>query len=359
METLHEAIVRILSEAGREGLPVAEITRLVRERDLYRTRAGTPPAHQQIHARISNYSSLFEQVPGSKPMRIRLKSSRNASTGVQDQRQQKQTVRIPLGQSQKDWFWEGNIQAQLARYLQKSGWEIREFADTAARAQGADLFAVRDGQALVIETKGYPSDRYASGPRAGERKPTHPTLQARHWFAGALLSVLLAQVKRPGARVAIGLPDFPRYRSLLVTMKRSLRHMGIGVYLIDRHGEVHVELEPGEDSRSAEAYERKLAELLVALRRLLEGLYGPRLRGVFAYGSQVRGEQQVGSDVDIIVVLDSVEDYGVEIDRSGEIVADLSLQFGVSISRVFVSEKEWAEATSAFVFTAREEAVAI
>lgn len=81
--------------------------------------------------------------------------------------------------------------------------------------------------------------------------------------------------------------------------------------------------------------------LLTELRSGLEKLYGDRLRGLYLYGSYARREQQWDSDVDVLIVLDRIDSYGAEIDASGEIVARTSVDYGVSVSVVFVSEAVW------------------
>ncbi|KPK75149.1 MAG: hypothetical protein AMS25_18525 [Gemmatimonas sp. SM23_52] len=86
-------------------------------------------------------------------------------------------------------------------------------------------------------------------------------------------------------------------------------------------------------------------------------IYGDRLKGVYVYGSYARGEGGAESDLDIVVVLDDVDHYAAEVDRTGELISKLSLGFGVAISRVFVSQRDWASGTSAFLANAREEAV--
>ena len=90
----------------------------------------------------------------------------------------------------------------------------------------------------------------------------------------------------------------------------------------------------------------------------LEHINGPRLRGLYHFGTHARGEAEAESDVDVLVVLDAIEQYGVEVDRTGHLVSDLSLKYVVSISRVFVPEHDWLERDTPFLANAREEAVA-
>ena len=149
---------------------------------------------------------------------------------------------IPPSSTFSDWFWEGNVQEAIKSYLTQQGWTIKEESDTASQQRGVDLVAVLDDRVLAVEVKGYPSTTYARGPKAGQPKPTQPTLQARHWYAGALLSALMLRSKRPSVEIALGFPDFPRYRSLLEKTEWALRNLNIGIYLVqsDRSVEIAV-----------------------------------------------------------------------------------------------------------------------
>jgi predicted nucleotidyltransferase len=97
---------------------------------------------------------------------------------------------------------------------------------------------------------------------------------------------------------------------------------------------------------------------LSALREGLIPLYGQRLRGIYLFGSYARGEARPDSDLDVLIVLDSVPSYGEELERTSELVAGISLDSGVSLSRVFVSESAWTRQASPFLENVREEAIA-
>ncbi len=103
--------------------------------------------------------------------------------------------------------------------------------------------------------------------------------------------------------------------------------------------------------------DRTVETLLAELKSSLEALYRERLRGVYLYGSYARGEAEDGSDVDVLIVLDRLEGYGTEIDRTSELVSKVSLTYGISVSRVFVSEGEWKKAEGLFLANIREEAI--
>jgi uncharacterized protein len=94
------------------------------------------------------------------------------------------------------------------------------------------------------------------------------------------------------------------------------------------------------------------------LRERLENTYGARLRGLYLYGSFARGNEDAESDVDVIIVLDRIDAYGIEVTRTSTIVSTLSLDSGLSISRVFVSLQDWTDRDSLFLASVREEAIA-
>ena len=67
-------------------------------------------------------------------------------------------------------------------------------------------------------------------------------------------------------------------------------------------------------------------DLVSELKSRLLPLYGVHLKQVCLYGSHARGEAQQGSDIDVLIVLDRIERYGAEIDRTSELISDMSFQ---------------------------------
>ncbi|MBN2148345.1 MAG: nucleotidyltransferase domain-containing protein [Anaerolineales bacterium] len=98
--------------------------------------------------------------------------------------------------------------------------------------------------------------------------------------------------------------------------------------------------------------------LLRELKSGLASIYGSQLSGVYLYGSYARGEQDPESDLDIVIILYNYERYSAEIERTGELVSTLSLKYGVSISRKFITERRWRESNTALLRNVRAEAVA-
>jgi len=148
------------------------------------------------------------------------------------------TAPATKGSAMDDPRWEGNVQAALVRHLVDRGWSIISVADTASQERGVDVVAERAGRRMLIEVKGWPSTTYVRGDRAGQPKPTAPTVQAKHWFAEVLLAVLRLRERYPKCTVAIALPDVPRYRTLLSEVQSALTELVIVALLVQDGGSV-------------------------------------------------------------------------------------------------------------------------
>lgn len=105
--------------------------------------------------------------------------------------------------------------------------------------------------------------------------------------------------------------------------------------------------------------EGHLGELLKSLATAMGKLYGSRLRGVYVYGSYARGDWDPESDCDVLIILDDFSSYGAEVERTAALASALSLQYGISVSQVFLREHEWLAGDSPFVLNVRDEAVAV
>ena len=105
--------------------------------------------------------------------------------------------------------------------------------------------------------------------------------------------------------------------------------------------------------------ESQLASILAALRRELSHVLGDQLDSVLLFGSRARGEARPTSDIDILVVVRGGYSYGDLMKRTSSIVAELSLQHDVVISRVFVSKERFEGEQSPFLLNVRDEGILI
>jgi predicted nucleotidyltransferase len=91
-------------------------------------------------------------------------------------------------------------------------------------------------------------------------------------------------------------------------------------------------------------------------------IYRECLHGIYPCGSYACGQEESDSNLDVLVVLDTIdniEHYGAEVGRTGYLVSALSLKYCLSISRVFVSQQEWGCYESPFLANVREEAISV
>lgn len=100
-------------------------------------------------------------------------------------------------------------------------------------------------------------------------------------------------------------------------------------------------------------------QIMTELKERLAGLYGGRLRGVYLFGSYARDEADAESDLDVLIVLDRVDSYSSEISCTSEVTSELSLRYGITLSRVFTSEVQWREDSTLFFLNLREEAIPV
>lgn len=150
---------------------------------------------------------------------------------------------VPIGDpgsALQEWSWEGNVQSRVIGWLAHRGWSIRRAADTRGREHGTDIVAERGGQMLHVEVKGWPSTRYVDPARGDEQKRTPPHLQARVWFADALLHGMRLRDAHPHDHVAIAMPDTTTYRGLAASIRSSLGMTQVTVLFVDQAGDVAV-----------------------------------------------------------------------------------------------------------------------
>jgi predicted nucleotidyltransferase len=97
--------------------------------------------------------------------------------------------------------------------------------------------------------------------------------------------------------------------------------------------------------------------LLAELKDGLTHMYHDRFKGLYLFGSYATGEADSESDVDVMIVLNTYESYGKEIDKTGELISALSLKYGISISRVIIKELQWQKSETPLLQNIRTDGV--
>jgi len=117
----------------------------------------------------------------------------------------------------------------------------------------------------------------------------------------------------------------------------------LGIYIIHVSGTSRTDLDivgrRWYDKSMVTTREQAL-EIAGQVRAGLERIYGPRLRGVYLYGSAARDELTPDSDIDIAVVLDEVVDSFTEHERIGQFASDISLEYETLVSFLLVGEED-------------------
>lgn len=99
--------------------------------------------------------------------------------------------------------------------------------------------------------------------------------------------------------------------------------------------------------------------ILQELRRRFEQLYGNRLVHLVLFGSRARGDAEPDSDIDVLVVLKGPVNAGEEIERTLDIVSDLSLEKDVVISCVFMDYERYQHKNGPLLRNIRKEGVLV
>jgi Nucleotidyltransferase domain. len=102
---------------------------------------------------------------------------------------------------------------------------------------------------------------------------------------------------------------------------------------------------------------RKVRRLLNELRSSLEELYGDNLVDIHLFGSYARRQATPDSDVDVLLVLREIDDYGTEVRHVSDLLSRVSLEYGKTIVPVFVDAKRFSAASDPFMTNVAREAV--
>ena len=98
-------------------------------------------------------------------------------------------------------------------------------------------------------------------------------------------------------------------------------------------------------------------EIISNFKKRASDYYGTRLYSLVLYGSYARGDFREGSDIDILVVLNSIESEMNEITNLTEIKTDLILEYERYLSTNPVSRDKFENSGLSFFQKVKEEGI--
>ena len=102
-----------------------------------------------------------------------------------------------------------------------------------------------------------------------------------------------------------------------------------------------------------------LETVLRDYRARLEQIYGPRLVKLVLFGSRARGDADLDSDIDVMIVLDGPLDARAEGERTIAPAAELSLRYDTVIIPLFADAETYRRSDYSFFQNVRREGLPI
>ena len=105
--------------------------------------------------------------------------------------------------------------------------------------------------------------------------------------------------------------------------------------------------------------QERLNLIIKDYRSRLVATLGDELDSIVLYGSQARQEAVEGSDIDVLCVMNTPFRYGDLIKRTSKDTAEISLEYDIVISRIFVTREAYESLSSPFLMNVHKEQLAI
>lgn len=86
---------------------------------------------------------------------------------------------------------------------------------------------------------------------------------------------------------------------------------------------------------------KNIKPILDEVKEKLKEIYGDRLKGIILYGSYARGDFTDGSDIDLIILLEDMEESSTGRKKYFDAICELDLKYDTVISIIPFKEEEY------------------
>lgn len=115
-----------------------------------------------------------------------------------------------------------------------------------------------------------------------------------------------------------------------------------------------------KDNKMNRELPEEIKQILEEVKKLFVEIYGDSLKEVILYGSYARGDYTEGSDIDLIILLDNVNETILsEREYYSKLIWEIDLRYDVVISVLPMSEETYRTRQWPVILNAKREGVCI
>ncbi len=103
----------------------------------------------------------------------------------------------------------------------------------------------------------------------------------------------------------------------------------------------------------------QLEKILEIVKKQLKLILRENLTNLILFGSQARKEARLESDIDVLVILKNKTIAGDKHERIIDLIANLSIEYGVLVSLIYINERQWKTEKSPLLLNVRKEGITL
>ena len=103
----------------------------------------------------------------------------------------------------------------------------------------------------------------------------------------------------------------------------------------------------------------QIKPIIEEVKTRLKEIYGPRLKKIILIGSYARGEAGPGSDIDLIILLDDLEDEYQEREKYFKAILEVDYKYDTVITIIPFKESEFNSRRLPLILNAKREGISL